>query len=195
MTVNCPNCNERIVIPLGAPSPPPVRIVAATIPKPQSVSGATNYVDSYLMPGESVVYRTRLHWAVFFPCIVIFIVTVLLFSSAENTLVGCAVVLLVLVVFPVAINSLITRATSEFAVTNKRVLIKVGWLSRHSMETLLSKIETIRVEQGILGRALDYGTIIVSGTGGSKEPFHKIASPMQFRRKVQEQIAASAGQS
>jgi uncharacterized membrane protein YdbT with pleckstrin-like domain len=60
---------------------------------------------------------------------------------------------------------------------------------------LLSKIETIRVEQGILGRALDYGTIVVSGTGGSKEPFRTIASPMEFRRKVQEQIAASAGQS
>jgi uncharacterized membrane protein YdbT with pleckstrin-like domain len=103
--------------------------------------------------------------------------------------------LLVLFAFPLVITALIARATSEFAVTNKRVLIKIGWLRRHSLETLLSKIETIRVEQGILGRALDYGTIVVSGTGGSKEPFRTIASPMEFRRKVQEQIAASAGQS
>jgi membrane protein YdbS with pleckstrin-like domain/DNA-directed RNA polymerase subunit RPC12/RpoP len=195
MTVSCPKCNKHIVIPRRATSPPPVRVVAAPITKPQPVSGATKYVDSYLMPGEIVVYQTRLHWAVFFPCVAIFVFAVLLLFSNNNTLVGSATVLLVLVVFPVAINSLIARATSEFAVTNKRVLIKIGWLRRHSLETLLSKIETIRVEQGILGRALDYGTIIVSGTGGSKEPFRTIASPMEFRRKVQEQIAASAGQS
>jgi uncharacterized membrane protein YdbT with pleckstrin-like domain len=76
--------------------------------------------------------------------------------------------------------------------TNKRVLVKIGWLRRQSLETLLSKIETIGVEQDILGRALDYGTIVVTGTGGSKEPFRTIASPMEFRRAVQEQIATTA---
>ena len=85
------------------------------------------------------------------------------------------------------------RANSEFAVTNKRVLIKTGWIRRHSLETLLSKIEGIRVEQDVLGRMWDYGTIVVSGTGGSKEPFRRIASPMQFRREIQEQIVASGG--
>jgi uncharacterized membrane protein YdbT with pleckstrin-like domain len=76
------------------------------------------------------------------------------------------------------------------AVTNKRVLIKTGLIRRHSLETLLSKIESIGVAQSILGRILGFGTIVISGTGGSKEPFHKIADPMQFRRRVQEQIAA-----
>lgn len=169
-------------------SPPPT---LRTIPKRQSVSSATKYVDSYLMRGENVVYHTRLHWAVFFPCIAIFVVTVLLIFSGNNTLVGLAVVLLVLVVFPMAINSLIVRTTSEFVVTNKRVLVKTGWIRRQSLETLLTKIESIRVEQGVLGRMLDYGTIVVSGTGGSKEPFHKIAEPMLFRRRVQDQISAS----
>jgi hypothetical protein len=63
-------------------------------------------------------------------------------------------------------------------------------IRRHSLETLLSKIESVAVEQSILGRTLDFGTIVISGTGGSKEPFHRIAEPMQFRRQVQEQIAA-----
>ena len=81
------------------------------------------------------------------------------------------------------------RANSEFAVTNKRVLIKTGWIRRHSLEILLSKIEGIRVEQDVLGRMWDYGTIVVSGTGGSKEPFHRIAEPMLFRRRVQDQIS------
>ena len=72
----------------------------------------------------------------------------------------------------------------------KRVLIKTGWIRRHSLETLLSKVEGIRVEQDILGRMLDYGTIVVSGTGGSKESFHKIADPIMFRQRIQEEIAA-----
>jgi membrane protein YdbS with pleckstrin-like domain/DNA-directed RNA polymerase subunit RPC12/RpoP len=196
MTVNCPNCNERIVIPRDANSPPPVRLVAATTPKPHSASGAPKYVGSYLMPGENVVYHTQLHWAVFLPCLTFSAFALLLFLSGifsgANGLVFLAGVP-ALIVLPLAISSMIAQSTSEFAVTNKRVLIKVGWLRRHSLETLLTKIETIRVEQGILGRALDYGTIVISGTGGSKEPFRTIASPMEFRRKVQEQIAATAG--
>jgi membrane protein YdbS with pleckstrin-like domain len=143
------------------------------------------------MPGENVVYRTRLHWAVLFPSLAAFVFAVWLLFTRNEVLVPIGGLLLVLLVFPLAITSLIARATSEFAVTNKRVLIKIGWLRRHSLETLLSKIETIRVEQGILGRALDYGTIIVSGTGGSKEPFRNIAAPMEFRRVVQEQIGTS----
>ncbi len=89
------------------------------------------------------------------------------------------------------IGAIVDWRTSEFAVTNKRVLIKTGWIRRHSLETLLTKVEAIGVEQGIFGRALDYGTIIVSGTGGSKEVFHMIDSPMMFRRRVHDQISAS----
>jgi membrane protein YdbS with pleckstrin-like domain len=198
MTVSCPSCHERVVIPLGAtspPPPPPVRLVAATTPKPQPASGATSYADSYLMPGENVVYHTRKHWAVFFPSLAAFIFAALLLLTRNEVLAPTGGLLVVFLVVPLTVQALITRATSEFAVTNKRVLIKAGWIRRDSLETLLSKIETISVEQGILGRAFDYGTIIVSGTGGSKEPFRTIASPMEFRRKVQEKIAASTGQS
>ena len=147
------------------------------------------------MPGENVVYRTRLHWAVLLASLAAFVFAVWLLFTRNEVLVPTGGLLLVLLVATLAITSLIARATSEFAVTNKRVLIKIGWLRRQSLETLLSKIETIRVEQGVLGRALDYGTIIISGTGGSKEPFRTIASPMEFRRAVQEQIEESAGQS
>ena len=158
--------------------------------QPTPESTPTGYIDQYLMPGENVVYRTRLHWAVFLPPLAWFIFAVGLFFTGLR-FVGA--LLLVFAVFPLAITSFIARATSEFAITNKRVLIKTGWISRHSLETLLSKVEGIRVEQSILGRMWDYGTIVVSGTGGSKEPFRRIASPMQFRREVQEQIAAIGG--
>jgi uncharacterized membrane protein YdbT with pleckstrin-like domain len=161
--------------------------------KPQPASGATGYVDSYLMPGENVVYRTRLHWAVFFPALAWFILAVGLLLTHNAVLATVGALLLLFAVFPLTITSSIARASSELAVINKRVLIKTGLIRRQSLETLLSKVETIRVDQGILGRMWDYGTIVVSGTGGSKEPFRNIAAPMEFRRVVQEQIVASGG--
>ena len=192
MLVNCPSCKGQIEIPRGATPPPAPKLSIPTIRQTsQTTGGATGYIDKYLMPGENVVYRTQLHWAVFLPPLVWFIFAICLFFTRNAAAASVGGLLLVFLVFPLAITSLIARATSEFAVTNKRVLIKIGWIRRHSLETLLSKVEGIRVEQGIFGRMLDYGTIVVSGTGGSKEPFRKIASPMQFRREVQEQIGES----
>ena len=68
-------------------------------------------------------------------------------------------------------------------------MIKTGFIRRNSLETLLTKVEGIQVNQGMLGRILNYGTIIVKGTGGTSNPFHKIDAPLEFRKKVQEQIA------
>ena len=89
-----------------------------------------------------------------------------------------------------SINPLVQYLTSEFAVTNKRVLVKVGFISRHTLELLLSKVETIGVDQSILGRILGYGTIVVIGTGGTREPFKAIADPLGFRHQVQGQTSA-----
>jgi uncharacterized membrane protein YdbT with pleckstrin-like domain len=74
------------------------------------------------------------------------------------------------------------------AVTNKRVLVKTGILSRRSIEIMLAKIESIVVDQTLAGRMFNFGTIIVRGTGGTPEAFNRIAHPLEFRRKVQEQI-------
>ena len=141
------------------------------------------------MPGEQIVHRANLHWLVFLLPILLFIAAIWLFSVGGNIAKFLAVFLIVGVLVT-GLIAVIERRTSEFAVTNKRVLIKTGLIRRHSLETLLGKIESIGVAQSILGRILGFGTIVISGTGGSKEPFHKIADPMMFRRRVQEQIAA-----
>ena len=80
------------------------------------------------------------------------------------------------------------RSSTEMAVTNKRVLVKVGIMSRRSIEIMLSKIESVRVDQSLTGRMLRFGTIVVRGVGGTPEPFADIAHPLEFRRQVQEQI-------
>jgi len=149
-----------------------------------------SYAEKHLMPGEQIVHRAQLHWSVYLLAIVSFVVAIWLFFVGGDAAIGFGALILVVVVPVSALSAFVARRSSEFAVTNKRVLIKTGLIRRHSLETLLSKIESIGVAQGILGRILDFGTIVVSGTGGSKEPFHRIADPMQFRRRVQEQIAA-----
>jgi uncharacterized membrane protein YdbT with pleckstrin-like domain len=96
--------------------------------------------------------------------------------------------LFILIAIAKAISSFINFSASEFAVTNHRAIAKVGFIRRNSLEVLLSKIEAIQVNQDILGRILGYGSITVSGTGGTRDPFHNISDPLELRRKIQEQI-------
>ena len=79
--------------------------------------------------------------------------------------------------------------STEFAVTDKRVLIKVGIFRTHSLETMLNKVEGIHVEQGIMGKIVNSGSIIVKGTGGTNNPFQNIDKPFEFRTAVNEQIS------
>jgi uncharacterized membrane protein YdbT with pleckstrin-like domain len=84
------------------------------------------------------------------------------------------------------INALIRYLTSEFAITNKRIIIKVGLIKRITLEMNREKIESIGVDQGILGRIFNYGTIVISGTGSTKQIFKAIVNPIQFRKIAQE---------
>jgi uncharacterized membrane protein YdbT with pleckstrin-like domain len=79
---------------------------------------------------------------------------------------------------------LIRRVTTELAVTDRRVIYKTGVFQRHSMEMNVSKVETVGVNQSILGRILGYGTVVVRGTGGSFEPIPYIGDPLNFRSHI-----------
>jgi len=152
------------------------------------------YVEKNLMPGEEVAYRATLHWIIYFvPALLGMVGLILLLSSIGNRnrapVAGLGVLLLVLSGL-IALSRWITARTSEFAVTNKRVIIKFGLVRRHTLELLLSKVESIGVDQGILGRIVGYGSIVVIGTGGTKEPFKNIAEPLEFRKQVQARAVA-----
>lgn len=142
------------------------------------------YIEQNLVSGEKVVYRTRLHWILFLWPTVFLVVGLF---SGDSGLRGFF--LLVGIIW--ALSSLVTFTSSEFGVTTRRVLVKVGFIRRRSLELLLPKVEGIGVDQGILGRIFGYGTIIVTGTGGTKEVFRSIAAPLDFRRMVQQQTASS----
>src|SRR5579885_515875 len=121
-----------------------------------------SYVNSNLIKDERVVYEAGLHW--------------INFISLRA-------------LFTLFIAPLIDRLTSEFVITNRRIVIKQGLVSRRTLELNLSKVESVNVDQGILGRILDYGTITVIGTGGTRESFADIAAPLEFRNQFQQLCA------
>lgn len=145
-----------------------------------------SYVDGNLLPGEQVVFRTRLHWKLLVGPLLFAVVTFLpvawmITRGTWNDLVLLAPGLGLLVL----LAALIRRQSSEFAVTTKRVMMKGGVFSTRSVELLLSKIEAIAVDQSLGGRLFDYGDIVVTGSGGTKEAFSNIQAPLQLRRAVQ----------
>jgi uncharacterized membrane protein YdbT with pleckstrin-like domain len=82
--------------------------------------------------------------------------------------------------------------STELAITNKRVIAKFGFISRNTMEISIQKVESIQVQQSLMGRMLNYGTLIVSGTGTSHAPIPSISDPMAFRRAFVEAQEGSA---
>jgi uncharacterized membrane protein YdbT with pleckstrin-like domain len=153
-----------------------------------------SFTDTHLLPGETVTFRTRLHWKVYFLPICAAILLVaggvwLLRSTAPDWLAIIPALLALLVLS----GPWLKRRTSEFAVTNKRVVVKLGVLSTRSLELLLPKIEAITVEQTLMGRLLGYGEIIVTGSGGTNERFVGIQAPLRFRQAVQAASDDAAG--
>jgi len=152
------------------------------------------YVEDNLMPGEEVTYRAHLHWVIYLRAILIALLglalTVAGFSRSDFSVLvylGAAVLVVAAVVWFV---QWVKSRTSEFAVTNKRVIIKVGLIRRDTLELLLNKVESIGVDQTVTGRIVGYGSIVVVGTGGTRETFRNIARPLDFRKQVQARALA-----
>ncbi len=168
------------------------------------------YIEENLVPGEIVLYKTRLHWMVLvWPLLWALILAgsgiALLVSRHEAQieisqingqinddsyasympLLGVLLILGAGIIFAAGVAR---RNATEVAVSNRRVLIKTGLLGRRSIEVLLSKIESIGVNEPIAGRLLGYGTVLIRGTGGTFETFGGIAHPNEFRRQVQQQV-------
>jgi uncharacterized membrane protein YdbT with pleckstrin-like domain len=145
-----------------------------------------SYVDRHLLPGETVAYRTRLHWKVYllpgFLVLLVLLPLAILALSSDLKILALLPAVAALAVIGLA---WLRRRGSEFAVTNKRVIIKLGVLTTRSIELLLTKVEGIAVEQSLSGRIFGYGGIVVTGSGGTKEPFEGIQSPLDFRQAVQ----------
>jgi len=133
-----------------------------------------SYVESALTSGENVLHIGKTSLWSMLPLFILGVVTLPLFGLG-------------LLFF---ISAAIRYYTTELAVTNKRVIAKTGLISRQTIELNLSKIESIRVDQSILGRMFNFGSIIVAGAGNPQAPVIGISQPMEFRKAF---IAAQEG--
>jgi len=150
------------------------------------------YVRRVLQPGETIVYSTKLHWRVYIQAILLVIACIIIAGAAVATngnqgislAFGIAAVIFALLALSAGLRAFIRRATTELAVTDHRVIYKSGLLSRHTIEMNRDKVESVDVDQSLLGRILGYGTVIVRGTGGSLEPIRNIGDPLSFRTYI-----------
>jgi len=154
-----------------------------------------SYVDAALLPGEAIVFRTRLHRVVLLRPVVL--ATLGLGAAAALVFVLKGPWYLVAAAFVAcgawAGAACVTRASSEFAVTSQRIIAKTGFLRVASLEMQLSKVEAVSTNQGLLGRLFGYGTVVVIGTGGTQQTLGLLASPMEFARHIQASIAPEKG--
>jgi len=122
------------------------------------------YIDESLSAGEEIAALFKLHWVTRIPMVLW---------------------LLLVITFPFAIYEYLRLRHTEQGVTNKRVVFKTGIISRRSEEMKLGSIETVEIDQGILGRILGYGDVRVTGRGTSDVLFRSVADPMAVKRAIE----------
>ena len=145
----------------------------------------SSYVAEILGPGEELVYQGHVSYFAILPSLIGG--TVLAGAGVALMIAAGPVggVLIVLGLIWIAV-ALLRRASTELAVTTRRVIAKFGFISRSTVELNLTKIESIRVEQTVMGRIFGYGSVYVTGTGSTLDPIPFIADPIKFRQAVQQ---------
>lgn len=150
------------------------------------------YIDDILQPDEKVLYSTNAHWIFFAPAISLWILAAALFFLSGMVPAGSPLIVvcwaLAGIVAVVALYKTVTawfhRWTTETDVTNLRVVHKTGFITRKTFEMSLDKIESVDVDQSILGRLFGYGDVTITGVGKSEERLDTIASPLAFRNSI-----------
>ena len=149
------------------------------------------YIDQILQPGEKVLYSTNAHWMFYLPAIAAWIAALVLLLLSRATVTEGIVLLclsasavLAIVALYWTVRAWFHRWTTETDVTNLRVVHKSGFIKRRTFEMSLDKVESVDVNQSILGRLLNYGDVTVLGVGEGKETIATIASPLAFRNFI-----------
>jgi uncharacterized membrane protein YdbT with pleckstrin-like domain len=149
------------------------------------------YIDEILQPGEKVLYSTNAHWMFYLPAIAAWIVALVLVILSRATTAEGIVLLCLSAAAVVALAALYWTAkawfhrwTTETDVTNLRVIHKTGFITRKTFEMSLDKVESVDVNQSILGRILNYGDVTILGVGEGKQIISTIASPLAFRNSI-----------
>lgn len=149
-----------------------------------------SYYTKVLQPDEEVRFIGKLHWTIYRNSIVLGVLAVIdaffALSLSGNprfvALVGAAILAVLAAIS--FLRAWFVRVSTEIVVTDKRIIHKVGWIARRTEEINITKVETVDVAQGVVGRIFDFGTVLIKGIGGSWEPLRRVASPLQLRNAI-----------
>jgi uncharacterized membrane protein YdbT with pleckstrin-like domain len=149
------------------------------------------YIDEILQPGEKVLYSTNAHWIFFLPAMAGWVVAIafLVLSrlvTADTPMLLCLSMAAIAAIFALykTATAWFHRWTTETDVTNMRVVHKTGFIKRQTFEMSLDKVESVDVNQSILGRILNYGDVSIFGVGEGNKTIETIASPLAFRNSI-----------
>ena len=149
------------------------------------------YYTRVLQPDERVIVLGRLHWLIYLRSILVLTLAAAILIGSfwlqdanQRNIVQMLAAAVALVGLLMALGVAIRRHATEIVVTDRRVIFKRGILSRHTVEMNVSKIETVDVEQGLLARMFDYGTVIIRGTGSGFEPLRGVGAPLAIRNAI-----------
>jgi uncharacterized membrane protein YdbT with pleckstrin-like domain len=147
-----------------------------------------SYVQRVLQPGEQVRHISSIHWIVYWPGVAVALLAVVAYWFSETRLLTgfwrYTTYALALVAVVLLIQQWFQWWVTEIAVTNRRVIYKKGLIRRQTNEMNMDKVESVQIDQSILGRMLDYGNVTILGTGEGFETFRTIASPIELRNSI-----------
>ena len=154
-----------------------------------------SYVKHVLQPGEKILIVGRVSWVVYHRAILYFVLGGILLileqifgpqGSMHLYLIYATAALFGLAALASALRAWFVRWTTEIAVTDKRIIYKRGLIRRHTAEMNMDKVASVDVDQPILGRIFDYGSVRIVGTGGAPgiERLDVIGSPLALRNAI-----------
>jgi membrane protein YdbS with pleckstrin-like domain len=149
-----------------------------------------SYVNAVLQPGERVKAVGRLHWVIFLRAMLLLAIGIALLALARKMgpqikdVIDVAAGLVLVLGLLAFLRAWFRRSITELAVTDHRVIYKRGFLRRHTVEMNMDKVETVDVDQSVLGRLLGFGTIHVHGTGQGIENLSRVAAPLRLRNAI-----------
>ena len=148
-----------------------------------------SYLQKVLEPNETILYQTIVSWTLYIPGLLVLLVAIAVYVASSLILTSKAVVDVLTLIPALLALALLAKAwfhrwTTEIAITNRRIILKRGFIRRHTIEINMDKVESVDVNQSILGRILNYGSVTVRGVGEGAETIDMIASPLDFRSHI-----------
>lgn len=146
------------------------------------------FLTTYLQPGEEIRYRARIHIFLFLQPAILLVIGYMCYLESIKVTHYLGITLLFLALVSL-VQRVFVKVGSIYAVTNRRVIIKTGVISRRTVELVLAKCEGVQVVQNVLGRIFGYGSIVVT-TGGATNCYYYVSDPFRFKRAINMQISS-----